>query len=116
MTLVSQLQSLLGHDAVLTSRADTAAYVEDWRGRWGQGDFPFAWVQLPGWKPGNNEGWPAVREAMLQTLSVPNTGMAITMSSPCPLDSTTKIQAAPATRRRMADASAVVRSRTSTGS
>ena len=21
--------------------------VKDWRGHWGQGDFPFAWVQLP---------------------------------------------------------------------
>jgi FAD/FMN-containing dehydrogenase len=34
MTLVSQLQSLLGNDAVLTSPADTAAHVEDWRGRY----------------------------------------------------------------------------------
>jgi FAD/FMN-containing dehydrogenase len=34
MTLVSQLQSLLGPDAVLTAPADTAAYVEDWRGRY----------------------------------------------------------------------------------
>lgn len=53
--------------------------IEDWRKRWGEGDFPFAWVQLPGFKPGNAEGWPAVREAMLHTLSVPHTGMAITM-------------------------------------
>ena len=34
MTLVSQLQSLLGNDAVLTSPADMAAHVEDWRGRY----------------------------------------------------------------------------------
>jgi len=32
--LVSHLQSLLGADAVLTQPADTAAYVEDWRGRY----------------------------------------------------------------------------------
>jgi sialate O-acetylesterase len=50
--------------------------VHDWRTRWGQGDFPFAWVQLPNYQTGA-QGWPLVREAMLQTLSVPKTGMAI---------------------------------------
>ncbi|TFY99417.1 FAD-binding oxidoreductase [Ramlibacter henchirensis] len=34
MSLVSQLQSLLGQDAVLTAEPDVAAYVEDWRGRY----------------------------------------------------------------------------------
>ena len=34
MFLVSQLQSLLGADAVLTEASDMAAYVEDWRGRY----------------------------------------------------------------------------------
>ena len=34
MSIVSQLQSLLGPDAVLTAEADVAAYVEDWRGRY----------------------------------------------------------------------------------
>jgi FAD/FMN-containing dehydrogenase len=34
MSIVPQLQSLLGHDAVLTAQADTAAYVVDWRGRY----------------------------------------------------------------------------------
>ena len=52
--------------------------VEDWRARWGQGDFPFAWVQLPNFNgPGRN--WPAVREAMLKTLRLPRTGMAVTI-------------------------------------
>jgi sialate O-acetylesterase len=50
--------------------------IKDWRTRWGQGNFPFAWVQLPNFEgPGRN--WPLVREAMLKTLSVPNTGMAV---------------------------------------
>lgn len=50
--------------------------IKDWRARWGQGDFPFAWVQLPNFDaPGRN--WPLVREAMLKTLALPNTGMAI---------------------------------------
>jgi sialate O-acetylesterase len=51
--------------------------IEDWRNRWGY-DFPFAWVQLPNYAaPGRN--WPLVREAMLQSLSIPKTGMAIAM-------------------------------------
>ena len=51
--------------------------VKDWRARWGY-DFPFAWVQLPGYDdPRRN--LPLVREAMLKTLSLPQTGMAITI-------------------------------------
>jgi sialate O-acetylesterase len=51
--------------------------VKDWRARWGY-DFPFAWVQLPNFG-GPGRDWPVVREGMLQTLSVPKTGMAITI-------------------------------------
>lgn len=51
--------------------------VNSWRALWGD-ELPFAWVQLPGFTaPG--EGWPRLREAMLQTLSLPRTGMAITI-------------------------------------
>lgn len=58
--------------------------IADWRSRWGQGDFPFAWVQLPLYKkpqadPVEESGWAIVREQMLKTLKVPNTGMAITL-------------------------------------
>lgn len=60
--------------------------IADWRRRWGQGDFPFAWVQLPNYKkrsedPGAPSTWAIVREAMLRSLSVPNTGMAIVIDS-----------------------------------
>jgi sialate O-acetylesterase len=51
--------------------------VRDWRERWGE-EFPFAWVQLPNFGR-NGEGWMLVREAMLKTLRLPNTGMAITV-------------------------------------
>ncbi|MBI5800524.1 MAG: sialate O-acetylesterase [Verrucomicrobia bacterium] len=51
--------------------------VTDWRARWGS-DFPFAWVQLPNFG-GPGRDWPAVREAMLRTLVLPKTGMAITI-------------------------------------
>ncbi|MBM3843194.1 MAG: sialate O-acetylesterase [Verrucomicrobia bacterium] len=51
--------------------------VQDWRQRWGR-EFPFAWVQLPNFG-GAGRDWPAVREAMLRTLALPGTGMAITI-------------------------------------
>jgi sialate O-acetylesterase len=51
--------------------------IRDWRSRWGY-DFPVGFVQLPNFGgPGRN--WPEVREAMLKTLQVPGTGMAITI-------------------------------------
>lgn len=57
--------------------AQLSLLVTDWRKRWGT-DFPFAWVQLPNFsRPG--DGWPLVREAMLKTLRLPKTGMAITI-------------------------------------
>lgn len=52
--------------------------VEEWRQRWGQGDFPFAWVQLPNFTTPAT-GWPEVRESMLKTLALPNTGMTTNM-------------------------------------
>jgi sialate O-acetylesterase len=52
-----------------------SALVTDWRARWGE-ELPFAWVQLPNYtRPG--EGWPLMREAMLKTLALPKTGMAV---------------------------------------
>ena len=49
--------------------------IKDWREKWGEGDFPFLFVQLAGW--GRDDfGWPKLRDAQLQTLSLPNTGMA----------------------------------------
>jgi sialate O-acetylesterase len=51
--------------------------VNDWRARWGE-ELPFAWVQLPNFGR-EGEGWSLVREAMLKTLNLPKTGMAITV-------------------------------------
>ena len=59
--------------------------ITDWRVRWGgDEDFPFAWVQLPNYRtlqtePSEPSGWVTVREQMMQTLDVPNTGMAVTV-------------------------------------
>ena len=51
--------------------------VQDWRARWGA-ELPFAWVQLPNLDR-KGDGWMVIREAMLQSLKVPNTGMAVTI-------------------------------------
>lgn len=51
--------------------------VTDWRKRWGAG-FPFAWVQLPNFT-GAGRDLSQVREGMLKTLRLPNTGMAVTI-------------------------------------
>ncbi|MDZ4287254.1 MAG: sialate O-acetylesterase [Prosthecobacter sp.] len=50
--------------------------VQDWRTRWGQ-EFPFAWVQLPNFEQAAFR--PLVREAMLKSLAIKNTGMAVTI-------------------------------------
>ncbi len=60
--------------------------ISDWRKRWGQGDFPFAWVQLPYYKPQASDPnvpseWALMRESMRHSLSVANTGMAITIDT-----------------------------------
>ena len=57
--------------------------ITDWRKRWGQGNFPFYFVQLASFNSanGNSEkgsGWAELREAQTMTLSLPNTGMAVT--------------------------------------
>ena len=58
--------------------------ITDWRARFDQGDFPFFFVQLPNYRkpqeqPSEHTGWVMVREGMLKTLDLPNTGMAITV-------------------------------------
>lgn len=49
--------------------------VTDWRKRWGR-DVPFAWVQLANFEQKAGD-WPLVREAMLEALQLPRTGMAV---------------------------------------
>ena len=56
-----------------------AAMIENWRNRWGQGTFPFYYVQIAPWKYADSSCSQALREAQMMTLSVPNTGMAVTM-------------------------------------
>ncbi|MEW6356015.1 MAG: sialate O-acetylesterase [Planctomycetota bacterium] len=57
--------------------------IRCWRDAWGEGDFPFLFVQLPNFmKPKaepSESAWAEIRESFVKTLSVPNTGMAITI-------------------------------------
>jgi len=54
--------------------------IADWRRAFGQGDFPFYYVQIAPFGYGGDQGEAAeLREAQTLTLSVPNTGMAVTM-------------------------------------
>ncbi len=57
------------------------AMIRCWREAWGQGDFPFLWVQLANFmkrqpEPGDS-AWAELREAQTMTLSLPKTGQAI---------------------------------------
>lgn len=57
--------------------------IKDWRTKWKEGDFPFYFVQLASFGAGNGNSkqgsaWAELREAQALTLSLPNTGMAVT--------------------------------------
>ncbi|MCY3021232.1 MAG: hypothetical protein NTW87_19635 [Planctomycetota bacterium] len=85
------------------------AVISSWRKHWGLGDFPFLFVQLPGFidhrakkdakldmpeatlrataKAGDNHAWCEMREAQMSTWqAVKNTGMAITIDVGDPWD------------------------------
>ncbi len=61
-------------------RTQFPAMIKGWRRVWGQGDFPFFWVQLANYMQARPEpsesGWAELREAQTMTLALPNTGMA----------------------------------------
>lgn len=55
--------------------------IRNWREAWGQGDFPFYFVQLANFmarqeQPGESQ-WAELREAQTMALALPNTGMAV---------------------------------------
>ncbi len=65
--------------------------INDWRGRWGEGDFPFLIVQLANFgsnpdQPGES-GWAELREAQSMTATnLPKTGLAVTVDIGNPKD------------------------------
>lgn len=61
------------------------ALIKDWREKWGQGDLPFLFPQLPNfmevdYSPGES-AWAELRQSQLKTLSVANTGMAVAIDA-----------------------------------
>ncbi len=59
------------------------AMIKDWRKQWGQGDFPFIYVQLTNFMKATEQptesNWALLREAQRNTLTLPNTAMAVTI-------------------------------------
>ena len=58
------------------------AMIKDWRAQWGQGDFPFYYVQIAPYKYSDSNAPDSafLREAQMLTLkALPNVGMAVTM-------------------------------------
>ena len=57
--------------------------IRDWRTKWKMGNFPFIYAQLPNFMETKSEpsesNWASLREAQRKTLTVPNTGMAVTI-------------------------------------
>lgn len=55
------------------------AMIENWRQDWGEGDFPFYFVQLAPYSYATPLVGAALRDAQRKSLRVANTGMAVTM-------------------------------------
>jgi sialate O-acetylesterase len=53
--------------------------IKNWRNDWHEGSFPFYYVQIAPFTYGESSKSQVVREAQFLTLSVPNTGMAVTL-------------------------------------
>lgn len=64
-------------------RALFQSMIQDWRVQWGQGYFPFLFVQLANFldipEEPQEDNWAELREAQLMALRLPNTGMAVTI-------------------------------------
>ncbi len=53
--------------------------ITDWRAQWGEGDFPFLFVQIANFKSTPAEDWATIRQAQLDALTLRATGMAVTI-------------------------------------
>ena len=59
------------------------ALINDWRNKWNEGEIPFLYAQLPGfmeveYSPSESD-WARLRQSQLESLVLPNTGMAVTI-------------------------------------
>jgi sialate O-acetylesterase len=55
------------------------AMITDWRARWGEGSFPFLFVQISSYTATPDESWGIVREAQRRTLKLADTAMAVSL-------------------------------------
>jgi sialate O-acetylesterase len=66
------------------------AMIRDWRNRWGQGEFPFLFVQLSSFGAITTQpvesNWAVLRESQTKTLALPNTAMAVSIDVGNPTD------------------------------
>ncbi len=57
------------------------AMIQNWRGKWNRGDFPFLFVQLHNYMESHDypteSNWARTREAQMEALKLPNTAMAV---------------------------------------
>lgn len=60
-------------------RRDFTHMIEQWRASWGEGDFPFLFVQLANYNPPKlpPDAWAVERESQAKALALPKTGMAV---------------------------------------
>jgi sialate O-acetylesterase len=80
------IKGVLWYQGETDSEASRAPYysrvfptlISDWRHQWGERDFPFFFVQISSFNS-PAAGWPLVRDAQRRTLSLRNTGMAVTL-------------------------------------
>jgi len=72
-----QGESILGNPGIPMYAHVMETLVTEWRKRWAEGNFPFYAVQLAALK--NNSNNPRVREQQAEILSLPNTGLAVTV-------------------------------------
>jgi sialate O-acetylesterase len=80
-----QGESIVGGDEGVTLYPHVQnTLVKTWRKLWGQGDFPFYVVQLPALQNISNN--PRVRDGQSAVLSLPNTGLAVTIDIGDPKD------------------------------
>ncbi len=61
------------------------ALIDDWRSKWSEGEIPFLYAQLPNfaeveYSP-SESNWAQMRQYQLNALSLPNTGMAVTIDA-----------------------------------
>jgi sialate O-acetylesterase len=72
-----QGESILGNPGIPMYSHVMETLVTEWRRRWAEGNFPFYAVQLAALK--NNSNNPRVREQQAEILSLPDTGLAVTI-------------------------------------